>query len=404
MQIDLQTLWYLTVGTLLVSASLLLWERQAHPGRASVLGVLAAALFAFALGCMLAMNRSHFPVALGMGAINILMMLGYLMVLNAVAGLDGRRYLRSSVMALSVLTIVWAIAGTHFPAAFWNHVSSIPIALTSGLTAWILLRSRTAQRLRSRPIAISILAVHAVFYFSRAFIAPVLLEWYGQDIIINIGKVTMYEAVLYSVAMPMSFLMMIREEEKLHLLHLSQTDQLTGLANRHAFFEQASRMLRERQADHVSLLAFDLDHFKAINDRHGHPTGDKVLQRFAVTVREEAGPDALIVRLGGEEFAALLPRCDHSQALRRGSAIASRFAKEAAQIDGVKTHATVSIGLAAPDCHDLAGMLASADGALYRAKALGRNRIEAALPNELLQHPSADSVHHQLRVKSVGAS
>ncbi len=66
-----------------------------------------------------------------MGAINILMMLGYLMVLNAVAGLDGRRYLRSSVMALSVLTIVWAIAGTHFPAAFWNHVSSIPIALTS---------------------------------------------------------------------------------------------------------------------------------------------------------------------------------------------------------------------------------------------------------------------------------
>ncbi len=244
MQIDLQTLWYLTVGTLLVSASLLLWERQAHPGRASVLGVLAAALFAFALGCMLAMNRSHFPVALGMGAINILMMLGYLMVLNAVAGLDGRRYLRSSVMALSVLTIVWAIAGTHFPAAFWNHVSSVPIALTSGLTAWMLLRSRTAQRLRSRPIAISILAVHAVFYFSRAFIAPVLLEWYGQDIIINIGKVTMYEAVLYSVAMPMSFLMMIREEEKLHLLHLSQTDQLTGLANRHAFFEQASRMLR----------------------------------------------------------------------------------------------------------------------------------------------------------------
>jgi len=401
MQIDLQTLWYLTVGTLLVSASLILWERQAHPGRARVLGVLAAALFAFVLGCMLAMNLSHFPVALGMGAINILMMLGYLLVLNAVAGLDGHRYFWSSVVALSFLAIAWAI-GTHFPAAFWNHVSSIPIALTCGVTAWMLLRSRTVQRLRSRPIAVSISAFHALFYLGRAFIAPVLLQKYGQDIISIVGKVTMYEAVLYSVAMPMSFLMIIREEEKLHLLRMSQTDQLTGLANRHAFFAQASRILRERHGDPVSLLAFDLDHFKAINDRHGHSTGDKVLQLFAETAREEAGPDALIVRLGGEEFAALLPRCDHSQAFSRGSAIATRFAKAAARAEGLKIRATVSIGLAAPDCSDLAQMLASADGALYRAKALGRNRVEAAEQSELLIHPQADPLHRQLRLVSTG--
>ncbi|MES5100734.1 GGDEF domain-containing protein [Agrobacterium sp. BA1120] len=402
MQIDLQTLWYLTVGTLLVSASLILWERQAHPGRARVLGVLAAALFTFVLGCILAMNLSHFPVALGMGAINILMLLGYLLVLNAVAGLDGHRYFWSSVVALSFLAIAWAIAGTHFPAAFWNHVSSIPIALTCGVTAWMLLRSRTVQRLRSRPIAVSISAFHALFYLGRAFIAPVLLQQYGQDIISIVGKVTMYEAVLYSVAMPMSFLMIIREEEKLHLLRMSQTDQLTGLANRHAFFEQASRILRERHGDPVSLLAFDLDHFKAINDRHGHSTGDKVLQLFAETAREEAGPDALIVRLGGEEFAALLPRCDHSQAFSRGSSIATRFAKAAAQAEGLKIRATVSIGLAAPDCNDLAEMLASADGALYRAKALGRNRVEAAEQSELLKHPQADPLHRRLRLVSTG--
>ncbi|WP_236760302.1 GGDEF domain-containing protein [Rhizobium rhizogenes] len=343
------------------------------------------------------MNRSHFPVVLGMAAINILMMSGYLLVLNAVAGLDGQRHFCSSVAALSFLAIAWAIAGTHFPGAFWNHVSSIPIALTCGLTAWMLLRSRTVQRLRSRPVAVTISAFHALFYFARAFIAPVLIERYGQDMISIIGKATMYEAVLYSVAMPMSFLMIIREEEKLNLLRMSQTDQLTGLANRHAFFEQASRMLRERQGDPVSLLAFDLDHFKAINDRHGHPTGDKVLQLFADTASKEAGPGALLVRLGGEEFAALLPLCDHSQALSRGQAIARRFAEEAARAEGLKTRATVSIGLAAPDCNDLSGMLASADSALYRAKALGRNRVETANPNELLLHPSADPSPHQLR-------
>lgn len=397
MQIDLQTLWYLTVGTLLVSASLLLWERQAHPVRARVLGVLAAALFLFILGCMLAMNRSHFPVALGMAAINILMMSGYLLVLNAVASLDGRQYVRSSVATLSFLITVWAIAGTHFPVVFWNHVSSVPIALTCGLTAWILLRSGTVQQLRSRPIAVSISAFHAAFYFGRAFIAPVLIERYGQEIVSIVAEVTMYEAVLYSVAMPMSFLMIIREEEKLNLLRMSQTDQLTGLANRHAFFEQAARVLRERCGGPVSLLAFDLDHFKAINDRHGHPTGDKVLQLFADAAREEAGPGALLVRLGGEEFAALLPQCDHSQAFNRGSAIASRFAEATAQAEGLKTRATVSIGLAAPDCHDLSGMLASADSALYRAKALGRNRVETAGPNQLLLHSLADPSRDQLR-------
>ncbi|MEJ8307929.1 GGDEF domain-containing protein [Agrobacterium larrymoorei] len=369
-----------------------------------MLGVLAGALFAFVLGCILAMNRSHFPAALGMAATNILMMSGYLLVLNAVAGLDGHRFFRWSVAALSFLGIVWAIAGAHFPAAFWNHVSSVPIALTCGLTARVLLRSRTVRQLRSRPIAVLVSAFHAVFYFGRAFIAPVVIERYGQDIVSIVAKVTMYEAVLYSVAMPMSLLMIIREEEKLNLLRMSQTDQLTGLANRHAFFEQAAQMLRERHGDPVSLLAFDLDHFKAINDSHGHPTGDKVLQLFAKTAREEAGPDALLVRLGGEEFAALLPRCDHSQALSRGSAIARRFAEAAARTEGLNMRATVSVGLSAPDCNDLAAMLASADSALYRAKALGRNRVETARSNELLPHPSAGSLHHQLRLVSVGAS
>jgi diguanylate cyclase (GGDEF)-like protein len=383
MQIDLQTLWYLTVGTLLVSALLVLWERQAHPGRADVLAILSAGLSTFVLGCVVAMNRGRFPIALGMGATNILMMSGYLLVLNAVAGLDGRRYVRSSVGALGLLALLWAVAGTHFPAAFWNHVSALPIALACGLTAWMLLRGRTVRELRSRPIAVSISAAHAVFYLGRAFLAPVLVQWYGPDMLSAVAKATMYEAVLYSVAMPMSFLALVREEERQHLLRLSQTDQLTGLANRHALFAQGPRILGERSGRCVSLLAFDLDHFKAINDRYGHPAGDEILKLFAAVAREGAGPDALLVRLGGEEFVALLPGCDAHEALRRGSAIAGRFAADAARSDGPGIRATVSIGVAAPDSRDLPEMLASADGALYRAKVLGRNRIEIAGPNAL---------------------
>lgn len=162
---------------------------------------------------------------------------------------------------------------------------------------------------------------------------------------------------------------------------MSHTDQLTGLANRRAFFEQGARILKERSgADPVSLLAFDLDHFKAINDRYGHLVGDEVLKLFADAARETAGRDAILVRLGGEEFAALLPGCDVDQACSRGSAIASQFAAAADRL-GIK--ATVSVGLAPPEFNrcDLTGMLSSADGALYRAKVLGRNRIEIAGPD-----------------------
>ncbi len=382
MQIDLETLWYLTVGTLLVSAALLLWERQAHPGRAGVLGILIGGLVAFVAGCLVAMNRGHFPVALGMGATNVLMMSGYLLALNAAAGLDGKRHARWSLGALGVLTAVWVVVGARFPAALWNHVSALPIAAACGLTAWTLLRSRTARGLRSRPLAVSVFAVHALFYLGRAFVAPVLVQRYGPDVLPVVAKTTMFEAVLFAVAMPMSFLALVREEDRRYLLRMSHTDQLTGLANRHAFFEQGARILAMRRRDDpIALLAFDLDHFKAINDRHGHAVGDEVLMLFARTARENAGPDAILVRLGGEEFAALLPGLDDRRARRIGMAIARRFAAAAASADGLGIQATVSIGMAGPEeGGDLPRMLASADRALYQAKALGRNRLEAARP------------------------
>ncbi|MFC6773392.1 GGDEF domain-containing protein [Methylobacterium gregans] len=129
-----------------------------------------------------------------------------------------------------------------------------------------------------------------------------------------------------------------------------------------------------------ALLAFDLDHFKSINDRYGHAAGDAVLALFARVAREAAGPDALVVRLGGEEFAALLPGQGARAARQVGEDIARLFAEAAAHRDGPGIRATVSVGLAeaGPDRGDLSGLLSAADRALYRAKAAGRNRLEVA--------------------------
>jgi diguanylate cyclase (GGDEF)-like protein len=382
MQIDLQTLWYLTIGTLLVSAAGLFWERQAHRSRAGLLGTLAASLVAFALGCVVAMTRAHFPGAGGLLLTNALMMCGYLLVLDCAARFDGRHRLGWTTAILSVLALLWATVGTRFPLIFWNHVSALPIGLTCGLTAWTLLRSRTVLRLRSRPVAAAVSAIHALFYLGRATVTPVLALRYGDAVLSVVAKATMYEAVLYSVAMPMSFLALVREEEQELLRRESRTDHLTGLTNRLGFFEQGRRILAAHTGNPVSLLAFDLDHFKSINDRYGHAVGDEVLRLFADTARDAAGPNALLVRLGGEEFAALLPGLGHQQAREVGLTIARRFKAAAGRADGLGIEATVSIGLAepVPGRNDLGEVLACADRALYRAKVLGRDRLEVSGP------------------------
>ncbi|MCJ2013274.1 sensor domain-containing diguanylate cyclase [Methylobacterium sp. J-076] len=384
MQIDLHTLYFLTVGTLVVAAAMLLWERSANPFRARELGLWAGGAGLFVGGCLAAMNRTSFPGILGPAAANLSFVAGYLLWLHGARLLDGPAGgARWYAAALGGLALLWALAGTHFPQAIWNHVASLPVAVATGLTALAILRCRAMRGLRSRPLAVAIPLGHAGFYLARAVVVPPLAAAYGADVVSAVAKATMYEAVLYSVAMPMAFVALIREEAQDRLRDAARTDYLTGLSNRHGFFEQGDRMLAERAADApVSLLAFDLDHFKTINDRYGHAAGDAVIRLFAIVARELTrdadDPEAIVARLGGEEFAALLPGRGLAEARRIGEEVALRFAEASTQ--GIR--ATVSIGLAEarPGRGDLVQLLDHADRALYRAKALGRNRIEVAGP------------------------
>lgn len=174
-----------------------------------------------------------------------------------------------------------------------------------------------------------------------------------------------------------------RHEERLR--RLAQTDPLTGFANRGHFIVEAGAML-ERARKHqrpVMLLALDLDHFKRINDVHGHLGGDAVLRAVADAMREVAWPGLprLVGRIGGEEFAVLLDGATPEQALQHAEALRSAIAAARASFDnGAPITVTASFGLSGtPQCgHALTALMASADLALYEAKRDGRDRVVAA--------------------------
>ncbi len=167
------------------------------------------------------------------------------------------------------------------------------------------------------------------------------------------------------------------------LLHQSVTrDSLTGLFNRGYFNDLATQEIERAQrfAEPLTLALLDLDHFKRVNDSHGHDAGDIALVHCSKLCVEHARKIDLVARFGGEQFVMLLPRANKEPAFQilqrlRLSIMESRIST----VRGTSFGFTVSIGLAALRSHtsDLSELLRNADAALYKAKREGRNRVES---------------------------
>lgn len=173
-----------------------------------------------------------------------------------------------------------------------------------------------------------------------------------------------------------------REAASEDLRRLLTRDHLTGAANRRHF----SQVMEREQAhwrelrQSLSLIVLDLDHFKMVNDTHGHPVGDILLRHVAATCADLLPPSGIFARLGGEEFGALLPRFDHSQALALAEDLRQAIATIAVETSGGVVRVTASLGCATLDEVEgsIDALIALADERLYAAKRGGRNRVYRA--------------------------
>ena len=185
---------------------------------------------------------------------------------------------------------------------------------------------------------------------------------------------------LAPLAVACAYALRMQALQKLH--HAVNHDFLTGVLARRALMERGQKLLSrlDEEGQAVAVLMLDIDHFKMVNDRYGHAQGDVVLQEFAVLARDSLRPEDLLGRMGGEEFAVVLPRTNRDQALVVGQRLCERLREHVFPLpNGSTMQVTLSIGLHAVSAlspqDSMESILSKADEALYLAKNSGRNQV-----------------------------
>jgi diguanylate cyclase (GGDEF)-like protein len=280
------------------------------------------------------------------------------------------------------------------------------VAILCALTAWELWRGRS-ETLASRAPAVVVLL---------SFATLMLIRMAGVNVLpFPMGALPMdplwlggfnLAVFVHGAFLGLLLIALTKERLELEQRNIALVDPLTGMMNRRAFMGEVERQALRRgmPPEPTALLVLDLDHFKAVNDHHGHDVGDRVLASFAVVAAANVRAGDLLYRLGGEEFCFVLPNTDVHMALRIAERVRKAFAAHSYVAgQGRMISATVSIGIANADEAglDLEVLLAAADAALYEAKSRGRNRVVLADP-ALLHRPAADVMLETQRYRAAG--
>ncbi len=191
-----------------------------------------------------------------------------------------------------------------------------------------------------------------------------------------------FESIVFAIGTTVLAVALVKERNEAATRMAANIDPLTGIANRGAFVESGKRIIERcrREGAPVSVMMFDLDRFKAVNDTYGHAAGDAVIRKFGEVAAAALRPNDALGRLGGEEFAVAMPGSSVEAAAARAERIRASFAENCRHVGDNRVNATVSCGVSASvnGEYALSALLEYADIALYRAKAEGGNCVKRA--------------------------
>jgi diguanylate cyclase (GGDEF)-like protein len=379
MQLDLLTLDAMGVFVVATAGVVLLvaWSQNSKASALAIWG-LANIFNASGIGCIVlasALKQSAWSL-LG----STLLTLGTGLIWKAARSLEAKP--AALVMALLGAAVVGL--ASSFPdtrAVVWPL--GIAIGAVYLFAAAIVLRRGRKERLTARWPIVILTALHATLLLIGLYAAlngslgsaemPAIISLFGS---------IHFENTIFALGTAVFLLAMVKERNEAASNRAAGIDPLTGVANRGAFMEDAGRVVRQcrRENAPASVIMCDLDRFKSVNDTHGHAIGDAVLQKFCETVTHALWPNDIFGRLGGEEFALVLPRSSIEAAYVRAERIRISFEESCRLIEGRRVDATVSCGVSVSTDgkHTLSELLTLSDLALYRAKADGRNRVKRA--------------------------
>jgi diguanylate cyclase (GGDEF)-like protein len=283
-----------------------------------------------------------------------------------------------------IIALLGAVAvglASSFPG-MRTMAGSLSLAFSAAylFAAAIALWHGRKERLKARWPTIILTALHAIV---------LLIGFYGNLVgslgqgeipaVMSLFGFIHFENIVFTLGTAVFILALVKERSEAVSETAARIDPLTGIANRTAFMESAGQAVERCRHENapVSVIMCDLDWFKSINDTHGHAIGDAVIQKFCETATDALWPNDVFGRIGGEEFAMVLPRVSLEAAYVRAERIRTSFAESCCFVEGHQIDATVSCGMSvsANAEHTLSELLKLSDLALYRAKADGRNRV-----------------------------
>ncbi|MFG6467688.1 GGDEF domain-containing protein [Roseateles sp. BYS87W] len=293
-----------------------------------------------------------------------------------------RRLLLVGGLASVACPLLAASVGGLWPSLALSTAVAAALSFWAGLKAWGAWRQQGGFPWGLLTFS---LMLAAVVYVGRSLDAwPALAR--GPDPFQHANAIGLLALIALTLLQALSLLLLLQDRAMRRIQQLIEIDVLTGLFNRRGFEDRLRRLLARASAQPPVLAVLDVDHFKRINDSHGHAVGDAVLSGIGARLRATLRPTDVAVRLGGEEFAVIWAQVDPPDPggdARLGERLREAVAAEPFMTEAGPLHVTVSVGVAraggtAASPETPAQLFSRADQALYAAKAAGRDRVLTA--------------------------